>query len=98
MKNTFGNNLTVTLFGESHGPAVGCVIDGIAPGIAIDMKYIRHCLEQRAARGDISTSRNEDDEVEFLSGVKDFVTEGTPICLIIKNNNTKSSAYLPWEL
>ena len=97
MKNTFGNNLTVTLFGESHGPAVGCVIDGLAPGIKIDMENVRHCLMQRAARGDISTPRQEADEVEILSGVKDLTTEGTPVCLIIKNTTKISSAYSALE-
>lgn len=93
MKNTFGNNLSVTIFGESHGAAVGCVMDGIAPGIEINMEYINASLSKRAARSDISTPRQESDEVEFLSGVKNGFTEGTPICLIIKNQNKLSSAY-----
>ena len=93
MKNTFGNNISVTLFGESHGNAIGCVIDGLAPGIKIDMDYINLSLAQREARSDISTPRKEKDEVEFLSGVKNGVTEGTPICLVIKNTNINSSAY-----
>ncbi len=97
MKNTFGNNLTVTLFGESHGEAIGCVIDGIAPGIKIDLDYVKKCLSQRAARSDISTPRNEPDEPEFISGVKNGVTEGTPICILIKNTNTNSSAYSDYE-
>ncbi len=97
MKNTFGNNLTVTLFGESHGPAIGCVIDGLAPGIKIDFEYIRLCLAQRQARGDISTPRHEADEPEFISGVKNGVTEGTPVCLLIRNANTKSESYSPYE-
>lgn len=93
MKNVFGNNITVTLFGESHAAAVGCVIDGIAPGIKINTGYINTKLAMRAARGDISTPRQERDEVEFLCGVKDGYTEGTPICIVIKNVNTNSSAY-----
>ena len=93
MKNIFGNNLTVTLFGESHGTAIGCVIDGLAPGIKIDMDYVNACLHQRAATSDISTPRREPDSVEFLSGVKDMTTEGTPVCLIIKNTSKKSSDY-----
>lgn len=97
MKNTFGNNLSVTLFGESHGAAVGCVIDGIAPGIKIDMDYVNHCLAQRAARSDISTPRRESDEVEFISGVQNMTTEGTPICLLIKNTSQSSSAYAKLE-
>ena len=97
MKNTFGNNLSVTLFGESHGAAVGCVIDGLAPGIAIDMDYVNHCLAKRSSREDISTPRREADEVEFLSGVKNLTTEGTPICLIIRNASQASSAYSKLE-
>lgn len=93
MKNTFGNNLTVTLFGESHGAAIGCVIDGLSPGIKIDMDFINLCLRQRASSSDISTPRKEADEVEFLSGVKNLVTEGTPVCLIIRNTAKKSSDY-----
>ena len=72
MKNTFGNNLSVTLFGESHGPAVGCVIDGIAPGIKIDINYVKLCLAQRSARSDISTPRRESDEIEFISGYDEY--------------------------
>ena len=93
MKNTFGNNLSLSLFGESHGDAIGCVIDGIAPGIKIDLDYINLCLKQRAARSDLSTPRRESDTVKFISGVKDGYTEGTPICLIIENENKISSAY-----
>lgn len=97
MKNTFGNSLTITLFGESHGAAIGCVIDGIAPGIRVDCDYIKLCLAKRAARSDISTPRQEADEPEFLSGVKNGYTEGTPICIVIRNTNTKSSSYTPYE-
>ena len=97
MKNTFGNNLSVTLFGESHGEAIGCVIDGIAPGIKINMDYVQNCLMQRAARSDISTPRKEADEPIFLSGVKNGTTEGTPICILIKNENTNSASYTDYE-
>ncbi|MBQ8289920.1 MAG: chorismate synthase [Clostridia bacterium] len=97
MKNTFGNNLKITLFGESHGEAIGCVLDGITPGVAVDMEYIKDKMLRRAARGDISTPRREADEVHIVSGVKDGYTEGTPICIIIKNENTKSGAYSPLE-
>ncbi len=93
MKNTFGNNLTVTLFGESHGPGIGCVIDGLAPGIKIDMDYINHCLMQRAGDANLSTERRETDKVEFLSGVNDMLTEGTPLSLIIRNTAQKSCEY-----
>lgn len=97
MKNVFGNAITVTLFGESHGEAIGAVLDGIAPGIEIDMDYIKDKLIKRQARGDISTPRKEPDEPIFLSGIKDGVTEGTPIAIIIRNTNTQSSAYSKLE-
>ncbi len=97
MKNTFGNSLTVTVFGESHGPGIGCIIDGISPGVKIDTDYIKHCLSQRQAIGAISTPRHEADEPEFISGIKNGCTEGTPICILIRNTNTKSEAYSKYE-
>lgn len=93
MKNTFGNSVTVTLFGESHGAAIGAVIDGIAPGIEIDMDYINMKLALRRPSGKISTARSEADEVIFESGVYNGHTTGTPICLLIKNGDTHSSDY-----
>jgi chorismate synthase len=70
MKNTFGNSLTVTVIGESHGPAVSCVIDGISPGVKIDLNYINDCMAKRRPHGNISTSRVEQDRLNILSGVK----------------------------
>lgn len=93
MKNTFGNNLTVTLFGESHGEAIGCVIDGIAPGIRVDRAYIDRMLELRKPKGRISTSRHEADSYRILSGVYEDHTTGTPICIMIGNTNTRSGDY-----
>ena len=93
MKNSFGNNLTITLFGESHGEAIGCVLDGVAPGIAVDEEYIENEMQKRRAKGGISTPRKEADMVEFLSGVKDGCTEGTPILMLIRNENKRSSSY-----
>ena len=93
MKNVLGNSLTITLFGESHGPAIGAVLDGLAPGIIIDEKYIDAKLEQRRPVGKISTPRKEADKPEFISGVFNGCTTGTPLCLIIKNENVKSSDY-----
>ncbi len=97
MKNTFGNNLTITLFGESHGEAIGCVLDGISPGVKVDMEYIKAAMIKRAQRGDLSTPRKEADEVMIISGVKDGYTEGTPICFLIKNENKHSSDYSSLE-
>ncbi len=93
MKNTFGNSLTVTLFGESHGEAIGAVIDGIAPGIGIDEDFIAERLDLRKPYGKISTARHEDDKVKFLSGIYNGHTTGTPIALIIPNSNTSSKDY-----
>lgn len=93
MKNTFGNNMTITLFGESHGKAIGCVIDGISPGITVDEEFISYQMEKRKGIGSISTKRREKDEVKILSGVFEGKTTGTPICLMIENGDTKSKDY-----
>ncbi len=93
MKNTFGMALTVTLFGESHGPAVGAVLDGIAPGIKVDLEYIQKKMNQRRPYGKISTARQEDDKVEILSGVFNGYTTGTPLCIVIKNEKANSKDY-----
>ena len=93
MKNTFGNHLTVTLFGESHGPAIGAVLDGLAPGITVNTDTIDRMLALRKPQGAISTPRVEADAVEFLSGVVNGVTTGSPLTLIIRNENTKSGDY-----
>lgn len=93
MKNTFGNNLAVTLFGESHGRAVGAIIDGLPAGIEINENYIKSQLDLRKPYGEISTKRVESDEFEILSGVFDGKTVGTAICIVIKNQNTKSKDY-----
>ena len=93
MKNTLGNNVTVSIFGESHGAAIGVLIDGIAPGIEIDIEYIKEILSLRRPSGTISTARQEADEFSVLSGVFEGKTTGTPICITIPNNDTKSKDY-----
>ena len=93
MKNTFGNHLTVTLFGESHGPAIGAVLDGLCPGIAVDEENIRRMLLLRQPGGQISTARKEADQVEILSGVVGGVATGTPLALVIRNKDTQSGDY-----
>lgn len=93
MKNTFGNSLSVTLFGESHGEAVGAVIDGLAPGIEINEEFIASQLDLRRPAGKISTARHEGDKVRILSGVFHSKATGTPLALIIENENTKSADY-----
>ena len=93
MKNTFGNNLTFTVFGESHGGAIGVVIDGIAPGIEVDKEYIGKLLTLRRPAGAISTARQEADKFVIHSGVFEGKTTGTPICIMIPNADTRSKDY-----
>ena len=93
MKNTFGQSVAVTLFGESHGEYIGAVLDGLAPGLAVDEAFIRHQLSLRRPQGKISTSRVEADEFRIVSGVFEGKTTGTPLCILIPNTNTRSSDY-----
>ncbi len=93
MKNSFGSSVCLTLFGESHGAAIGSVLDGLAPGIDIDMNYVNLKMRQRQASGGLSTSRHEPDEVKILSGVFEGKSCGTPICILIENTNTRSGDY-----
>ncbi len=93
MKNTFGNSISVTIFGESHGEGIGAVIDGLAPGIAVDNGFITSQLNKRKPYGDISTKRREDDEFFIQSGVFNGTTTGTPLCILIKNKCADSSSY-----
>ena len=93
MKNTFGNSVAVTLFGESHGPYIGAVIDGLAPGIAIDHAYIAHMLTLRRPAGKISTARQERDPYQIISGVVNGKTTGTALTILIPNENVQSGDY-----
>lgn len=93
MKNTFGNHLSVTLFGESHGPAIGAVLDGLAPGLQVNFDSISHWLTLRRPAGAIGTPRVEPDPFQILSGVFEGKTTGTPLCITIPNTNTKSGDY-----
>nr|WP_216666713.1 chorismate synthase [Stenotrophomonas bentonitica] len=92
--NTFGKLLSVTTFGESHGPAIGCVIDGCPPGLEISADEFAHDLQRRATGKSRHTSaRREADEVEILSGVYEGRTTGTPIALLIRNTDQRSKDY-----
>ena len=93
MKNSFGNNINLTIFGESHGASVGFVLDGIASGIPVDEEYIQKLLELRRPMGAISTSRSEKDEFVIQSGVFNGYTTGTPICITIPNKDVRSADY-----
>lgn len=93
MKNAFGNALTVTLFGESHGEEIGAVADGFAPGIPIDEAYIASRLAQRRPTDMLSTARREADEYRIVSGVKDGYTTGAPLTVLIPNTDVQSVDY-----
>ena len=93
MKNTFGQSVAVTLFGESHGPEIGVVIDGLAPGIPVDEEYIAAQLALRRSADALSTSRREDDRFEIVSGVYRGFTCGTPLCVLIPNRAQDSGEY-----
>ena len=97
MKNTFGNNLTLTLFGESHGEYIGAVIDGLTPGVKIDYDRIRAALAKRRPSGKTSTSRVEADDFKIISGEYKGRATGTPLTIIIPNENKKSSDYASLE-
>lgn len=93
MKNTFGQSVAVTIFGESHGAEIGVVIDGMAPGIEVDEKFIAGQLTLRRPVGRISTARKEQDRFRIVSGVFNGKTTGTPICIVIPNEDTRSKDY-----
>ena len=92
--NSFGKNLVLTTFGESHGVAVGGVLDGFPANFSIDFQKINQELERRkTGKFSFSSQRAENDEVEFLSGIFEGKTTGAPIAFIIKNNDVKSTDY-----
>ena len=92
--STFGELFRVTNFGESHGPAIGCVIDGCPPGLALAEADIQADLDRRRpGTSRHVTQRNEADAVEILSGVYEGLTTGTPICLLIRNTDQRSRDY-----
>ncbi len=92
--NMTGHHFRVMTFGESHGRAIGAVIDGVRPGLAIDLSFIQHELDRRRpGQSKVTTARKESDVVEILSGVFDGKTTGTPICMIIWNRDQQPKAY-----
>ena len=94
MRNTFGTLFTLTTFGESHGAAVGGVVDGMPAGIDIDEEFIQSELNRRRpGQSRITTSRNEADKVEILSGVFEGKSTGCPIGFVVRNTNQHSSDY-----
>ena len=93
MKNTFGASVSVTLFGESHGPEIGAVIDGLAPGLLVDEAFIASQLTLRRPAGKISTARQEADAFRIVSGVFEGRTTGAPLAVLIPNADTRSEDY-----
>lgn len=94
MSSTWGNNIKLSIFGESHGRAIGVNIDGLPPGINFDFEEIKFEMNRRApGKNKISTSRSEGDEIQILSGYFNDKTTGTPLCAMIENTNTKSRDY-----
>ena len=93
MRNSLGTNVILTLFGESHGSMIGAVLDGLAPGIAIDEAFISAQLAKRRPSGATDTARREKDDWQIVSGVKDGFTTGAPICILIPNEDVRSADY-----
>lgn len=93
MGSVTGNKIKISLFGESHGNALGVVIDNFPSGLKIDFDEIKRETDRRRPGGKYATKRKEDDEFEILSGVCDGYTTGAPICAITRNSNTKSKDY-----
>lgn len=93
MKNTIGKNVAITLFGESHGDMIGCVLDGVCAGVSIDMEFMLKQLDKRKPQGSISTARKESDMPKIVSGVFEGKTTGTPITILMENQDQKSKDY-----
>lgn len=93
MRNTFGYVLTVTLFGESHGPETGCVLDGLPAGFAVDEEQLKADMAKRQGLPELSTARREADEIRIVSGLYQGKTTGTPLTILIANQNVRRSDY-----
>ncbi|MBD3796792.1 MAG: chorismate synthase [Campylobacterales bacterium] len=92
--NSFGQKLRFSTFGESHGTALGCILDGVPAGLEIDERFIQSELDRRKpGKSEFETARKEDDKVEILSGVFEGKSTGTPIAMVIYNTNQKSKDY-----
>ncbi|MBO5129650.1 MAG: chorismate synthase [Oscillospiraceae bacterium] len=94
MSSTYGENLKLSIFGQSHGPAIGMTLDGIPAGLPVDLDRLQEFLNRRApGQNDWSTPRKEEDRPEFLAGLVDGYTCGAPIAAVIHNKNTRSGDY-----
>lgn len=96
MSSTYGENLKLSIFGQSHGPAIGMTLDGIPAGLPVDLDALQAFLNRRApGQNDWSTPRKEEDRPDFLSGIVDGYTCGAPLAAVIYNKNTRSADYQP---
>ncbi|HCP15474.1 MAG TPA: chorismate synthase [Peptococcaceae bacterium] len=94
MSGSWGNNLKIAIFGESHGPAIGITMSGLPSGLALDMEMVNREMQRRApGQNDLSTPRKEADVPQILSGIYQGKTTGTPLCAIIENQSTRASDY-----
>ncbi|HXF59263.1 MAG TPA: chorismate synthase, partial [Candidatus Saccharimonadales bacterium] len=94
MSSTFGRFLTITTFGESHGPAVGVILDGCPPGIAVTPEIVQRDLDRRRpGQSAVTTQRKEPDSVEILSGVFEGVTTGASIALVVRSVDARPADY-----
>lgn len=94
MSSTYGEHLKLSIFGQSHGPAIGMTLDGIPAGLPVDLEALQRFLNRRApGQNDYSTPRKEEDRPEFLSGLLNGFTCGAPLAAIIRNTNTRSGDY-----
>lgn len=91
----FGDNVILTVFGESHGPSVGAVLEGVEPGLEVTDELISSFLDKRRPEGTTETARVEPDNFQILSGVFNGRTTGAPLCILIPNENVRSSDYTP---
>ena len=97
MSSIYGENIHISIFGQSHSAAIGVAIDGIPAGLAIDTDALNAFMRRRApGQNEYSTARREADEPEFLSGIADGHTCGAPIAAIIRNTDTRSRDYDPF--
>ena len=94
MSSTYGENLRLSIFGQSHGAAIGMTLDGIPAGLPVDLDRLQAFLNRRApGQNDWSTPRKEEDRPEFLAGIVDGYTCGAPLAAVIHNQNTRSGDY-----
>ena len=94
MSSTYGENIKLSIFGQSHGPAIGMTLDGVPAGLPVDMQQLQSFLNRRApGQNDFSTPRREEDAPEFFAGIVDGYTCGAPIAAVIHNKNTRSGDY-----